>query len=700
PGLAAPYRVIFTRETARRPDVSIDARGGFKQVSAHRLHTITVKYQQQTVRSYELVYNENAYGSGGTDTTFGKTLLTAVVQKGAGENGQEFNRHAFEYFNAVGGDQNGGKLGMFGQKQEKIDAQRDSLVPTYMEADPLLSNFVGFPQTLVGGSLGVNAGFNGFFGIGPPLLGEDIHAAVTASGNVSYSHSNLALIDIDGDGLADKVFEHDGVVYYRKNLTDPVTGIVRFKAGDPDRVQGLSRLSDNQSVTWGLGVKGKANAANAYATTNHTTSTDSVYFSDVNGDGLVDQVNNRTVNFNRRGADGGFAFNAQTAGTPAPIGTGTINAAELLSAMAAERASMEAANPLMDAVRRWEAPYEGRIVISGDVQLHNFRTDSTLSDSERNRREQYERADGVRVSIQKGDTEIWAADIGGEEYTVKSAAITQGLQVKKGQAIYFRVHSKGDGNYDRVHWAPQVRYVNAAGEPLEQLDANQRNTYLYRGDADFVLAGRGVRMIATQYGTVRVIGQLQKSGVTSDDVTLVVEVSDGVEDAQGNVQRVVYPEKGYTETLRWNETGTIKLDHSMEVLKGQNISLRIASDSPIDLKQLQWIGEDSPRLYYTSAYEPEVHVKQPIKDKDQTVSAALPASADDVAPDKIDMPTDGGVLPRRELAVLNAKKQPIYQIVAAYDADIYSRDTAGSQPQAPWIAPKDGVVLFTPWVTL
>ena len=49
-------------------------------------------------------------------------------------------------------------------------------------------------------------------------------------------------------------------------------------------------------------------------------------------------------------------------------------------------------NPLHDTFRRWTAPFDGDIAISGDVILED-------TSSER-AKEQYETADGVRVAIQ------------------------------------------------------------------------------------------------------------------------------------------------------------------------------------------------------------------------------------------------------------------------------------------------------------
>src|SRR6185436_3170462 len=72
-----PFSVTFTRDRQlgepRRPDVTIDARGGFKRVTADLLRRVEVRFNNTLVRKYELNYQTGA---------FGKTLLKSVSQFG------------------------------------------------------------------------------------------------------------------------------------------------------------------------------------------------------------------------------------------------------------------------------------------------------------------------------------------------------------------------------------------------------------------------------------------------------------------------------------------------------------------------------------------------------------------------------------------------------------------------------------------
>ena len=104
----------------------------------------------------------------------------------------------------------------------------------------------------------------------------------------------MTLIDLDGDGLADKVYIDDDTMFFCKRLYFDNDSIA---IADPQPVTGANRFmvenghSNSIGAQISLGANGSANWTNSKSTT-------SVYFSDVNGDGLVDIVDNGQVLFN------------------------------------------------------------------------------------------------------------------------------------------------------------------------------------------------------------------------------------------------------------------------------------------------------------------------------------------------------------------------------------------------------------------
>ncbi|WP_259322978.1 hypothetical protein, partial [Segatella copri] len=108
-----------------------------------------------------------------------------------------------------------------------------------------------------------------------------------------------AFVDLNGDGLPDKVYKSGGSVYYRPQIkTD--NGEVVY--GEPVKVKGISNFSTTKSSTNTFGanaVVGWNVLTAVVGTDKSTTKTKTTqYFSDINGDGLVDLVSNGKVYFN------------------------------------------------------------------------------------------------------------------------------------------------------------------------------------------------------------------------------------------------------------------------------------------------------------------------------------------------------------------------------------------------------------------
>src|SRR4029079_7163565 len=131
----------------------------------------------------------------------------------------------------------------------------------------------------------------------------------------------------------------------------------------------------------------------------------------------------------------------------------------------------------------------------------------------------YRTADGVRVAIQHNGTELWSTAIGPDDYSPKTPAGVDSIPVNRGDRLYVRVQSNVDGAYDQVSWDPRITYLDVT----PSTDANNLNPYQYQAGADFVLAGRrGVNVRVPFNGTVRLSGELDKLGPTTDDVEVQV----------------------------------------------------------------------------------------------------------------------------------------------------------------------------------
>jgi len=89
-------------------------------------------------------------------------------------------------------------------------------------------------------------------------------------------------------------------------------------------------------------------------------------------------------------------------------------------------------------VRRFTAPRDGRVTITGRV----YKADLN--------------GDGVRASIRHGRRTVWTADIKGKD--ARGAECKLALTVRKGDAVRFVVHKLGRIFYDTTRWDPVVTY--------------------------------------------------------------------------------------------------------------------------------------------------------------------------------------------------------------------------------------------------
>lgn len=552
-----PYKVEFFRDRdlgeARRPDVTIDARCGAKRVTADLLRRVDVSLNGGLIRRYELRYREGA---------FRKTLLEAVIQYG--EDGtSEFYRHRFEYHDEIRNAE-GAYLGFAPQSAWSMPGDGISIGLLGQGKASALS---GSETNSRGGHVYVGVGGN------PTKSGS---AGFKVGHQRSDSKGMLALIDLNGDGLPDKVFKSGGGLRWRSNLGfNPAENRGFFgEASLP--VIGIGEISRERSITWSAGAEAHPGIS-VYANTAQTTTDGTVYFTDANGDGYPDLVNGGRVFFGRL-VNGIPTYSENSADTPVPVGGGVIDHNRIIEDLDALYQEQIDTFPLADTLRRWVAPWDGVVQITGAVRL--------LEDPSPERQESTT-ADGVRVAIQKNGNELWAQVIAKDDYAPKPPLGVESIAVSRGDRIYFRVGSVEQGLFDQVEWDPLIAYMTA---PV--LDQNGRDVYRYKASEDWTFGGRrNVAFPAPIPGTIRLEGSFEKLGPTSDDVRVQI-LRNGVEVFGRDFAR------GATETA------AISQDFSVTTM--DSVELRIKIDSPIDLGKTRF----APRLYYVTA-PPDVTLQDP-----------------------------------------------------------------------------------------
>jgi RHS repeat-associated protein len=574
-GQDGPYEVSFIR-TKGRPDPIVDARLGFKTVTTDRLTSIEVKLLTESnplIRRYQLDYQTGQ---------FAKSLVSKITQ--FGEDGSEFHAHELTYFDEVG------------TPTTDLNGFAPSVaVPGggVTEGSGLVS---GVDGTAFSGEANATNQVHLYTGVG---IGPRKELSIGFKGGSEGGKASLSqiLIDINGDGRPDQVFEEGGTVMWRANAGNPETP----EFGPARPVAGLGVINRSSTQTFTAGAQAYIGAAAGIKDFSRSRTSESVYFTDVNGDGLPDLVSGGNVLFNRLNAAGEPSFAADS---PTPLGSGApSNTAGLITVTPEERAEAAAAFHLVDPIRRWIAPFTGRIAITGQVAL------TQAGDAA---------ADGVRAAIQLKGTEIFSVTIADPtDLTPKPITGLSDIAVTAGDPLYFRVNSRNDGAFDTVAFDPTITYTQVDGVPFNPsaLDENGLTVFATTASADFAFGGRPLPVSVPATGTATLSGTLVKPIATSDEVRFVVTHRS----AATGLVKVVF-QRAFAPGATGNEPFSVPLT----LTEGDEVLARIDADTRINLAGLRFAS--------TLTYE--------------TVNGApAPMKPDGTRLLKIDLPTTAQVYP-------------------------------------------------------
>ncbi|ACY15442.1 SpvB/TcaC N-terminal domain-containing protein [Haliangium ochraceum] len=563
----APYRVVLVRDpctaSSCRPDVLVSGRGGFKQVTAERLGRIEVYYRQTLVRAWQLEYDQGP---------FGKSRLRGLRQFGVGGEPFPGNVHTFHYYDEV--TQSASTYSGFAASapwHAGNETPDSGLVLPGGIFDAVGEGEV----SALGGSHTVTVGGHLYAGLSFGLPDKKYSIGAKFGTRSDETDGRAALVDIDGDGLPDRVFRGSGGYYFNRNESGPL-GPPRFAAAAQPvaNLPALSRESSRMSLS--VGAEGYFFPAQFHANTSFSSAEQDTYLSDVNADGLVDLVHGGAVTFSYLDETGKPRFHPDSTRTPAPIGVSRVSYDALPPSFEdpALEHNLDDYSPPVDTVRRWQAPYSGQIRITGDVALAAPQRDG---------------ADGVRATIEYEGEQQWSHDFGPAETQPQRPSLM--LDVAAGERVYFRIHGRDDERDDRVRWSPVIEYLDLA--PGQ--DENGLDHHRFDAAAEFTLAGRAdANMNMPFSGRVRLTGRASKSRETSDDIEIRVLVDGAI---------------AFAEVLPAAAMTTVNLDQALDVEAGSVVALRIHSDSPVDLTAFGFdpVEDDSgaitrgPRLRYEDA---------------------------------------------------------------------------------------------------
>ncbi len=573
-----PQTVVtfLSRSDSLKTKQTNNARYGFLVSNNRLLIKVMVAFEGEILRSYAFKYKQGAFNT---------TILDKVTH--LDNTGTEFASHTFDYYDDV--KSTTGYV-PFKSESETWDLKNDDIKSKFI--NPLTN--LGIPgfnnqASALGGSETNTFGGSLYLGFGL-YWGDIVGKGFSIGGAGSYSYSKTSgmstLIDINGDGLPDKVSKIvkipfvESALYFRPNITTTSDAVPQF--GEPIKIEGaeLFSLTNTNSTSLGgrvflglgdFGVNGGVDKNTTYSNT-------PIYFSDVNNDGLVDIVNDGRVFFNHIGYKSGIAvpyFSESSYGTPSPIMGGGVfiknTSTEAIAEEQADQANLANSSPMQDMVRVWEAPFAGTIKVESTVKL--------LSPTGDYDKDAYAKADGVRVAIQVGGIEEWSGFINKGNVTVYNANVDN-VPVLKGQKVYFRVQSgsmeQSNGSFDNVVWSPVITYTDSTR--INELNPDSVGTYVFKATEGDVKSADNITTITTGV-PVHITGRFIKP-FTSNSVTLKVILSNDlmINDSTKNVnyQRQIVYQKSFHGTQIIDEDLDIQVDNS---LNGKNLEFQIGSVS-------------------------------------------------------------------------------------------------------------------------
>ena len=550
------YSVVFHYDKGRT-DASLNARYGYMcQTNGTLLKNIEVKYKDEILRKYNLEHSDGA---------FFKKILTSI--KELDSEGELIGEHKMSYDNNVGVGDN---LTLWKRTTERTISDKNvnpkfvSNVNDHGFNDSYSSLSGSYAKSItVGGALGAGVCVT----VGPAKCSAVLMG--TYSHNQGSGVGSTTFIDIDGDGLSDRVVWDGEALYYEKNLAG-----MRF--ADPIELKGVGHSfseSKSWSNSWGLKLCANASAgvgANAGIGWERTKSTTKIvtYFADFNGDGLMDLNIDGTVYFNRL-VNGIPTFSTNVYGVE--VGA-PVNPAYYPNPKD-EEAELAEQFPLADVVRVWKAPF------SGDIQLKvKVKSRSELKDSSRR--------DGVKVMVQISDEEVWREFIAKDDIEEHVFEIPV-VSVARGTNIYFRQNSIYNGEQDYTSWNIEIDYLNA---DLKRKDLNGKTIGHFSNTEDFQLFGAKV---------------FAKNGDGNISLSAPIEVDNQLDSVQ--VYALVKDKEGATVDTLFDEIFPpfVKTEkdlsvNSLNMKNGEAIEIFIESDGYVNYKEINFqpiVSEDEYQTY-------------------------------------------------------------------------------------------------------
>lgn len=259
--------------------------------------------------------------------------------------------------------------------------------PDFLNLDYLFDGFTASYNTAASvlGSSSSSSSSKGFYvglGVGSKPWTKMTTAGYQWNKGNDSSEALTSSIDINGDGLEDLVTRENNKLFYKPHSivrTYDTEGkpVVTHTFGNKKPITGM----DNFYRSYGVSEDGNFQLTAGFSSiggflgTNNSTShseTD-IFFTDGNGDGLPDIVKDGVVYFNRLDANGNPTFSTDSKLTENMVITAKERQVDL------PVVTSQIDYPGYDVVKVWEAPSNGNIKITNNIQLTDLTKEANVT---------------------------------------------------------------------------------------------------------------------------------------------------------------------------------------------------------------------------------------------------------------------------------------------------------------------------------
>ncbi|MES2862780.1 MAG: SpvB/TcaC N-terminal domain-containing protein [Bacteroidota bacterium] len=511
-GSIGNYSVEFVSDNAAiRNNPIINAKNGVKQIDIYLLKQINVKNNNELIRNYKFNYITGK---------FNKTLLESVAE--FDKNDIEFYKHKFNYYDDVGTD------ALFETPKFVNIPSLESPTPSFTLGYGLLgASRINTTQTLEAGwEIRPAIGFEINWRKVSNNPAKTVMFGLPFGASYPRSRGIISMADLDGNGLDDIIYKHADGISYRPCYVDINTNVVSY--GNVINISGIDAFYRGEGKTqnkffqsWDLKVGlpwGKNNfhiGSRRFISKNYTD----VYFTDGNGDGLIDIVKNNNVVFNQGlNVDGSNNFSSSSANTPNMLITAesdTIPGIPVRDEITDESG--------FEAVRVWVAPKAGTIKITDMLSIESI-NGSVAKYSIETSKSSINNGIPFRLYFKKltanapdniHNLEITTYNGNNPQLGSNNNSV---LSVERGQRIYFRLNYKDQNDTSVVNSNPIVEYINEQNPATFLKDENQINHLVNNHNTAFLLNDNQLYSIPSS-GNVKIEWDPIILNTLSDEVT-------------------------------------------------------------------------------------------------------------------------------------------------------------------------------------